>query len=102
VRTAEGPTSLEPADEVIAAWAERIYYDKAHRQLAYTRHVVVSRTERVVTYVEYAFLLVPADPQAKVVRPGREAGLDPAGQGDEADAQLSSEITARRASPGGG
>jgi len=65
VRTAGGPTSLEHADEVVAAWAERICYDKAHRKLAYARHVVVARSGRVITYVEYAFLTVAAAPSAK-------------------------------------
>ena len=36
--------------------AERIYYDKAHKKLAYARHTVVARSGRVVTYVSYAFL----------------------------------------------
>lgn len=50
---------------MVAVWAERIYYDKAHTQLAYARHVAVARTGRVVTYVEYAFLIAQGDPKAK-------------------------------------
>ena len=32
------------SDEVLGAWAERIYYDKAHKKLAYARHYLVLRT----------------------------------------------------------
>lgn len=65
VRTVEGPTSVVGADEVVGTWAERIYYDKAHKKLAYARHYLVLRTGRVLTYVSYAFLTVEADPKAE-------------------------------------
>lgn len=65
VRSVEGPASVVGADEVVGAWAERIYYDKAHKKLAYARHYVVLRTGRVLTYVSYAFLTVKADPGAE-------------------------------------
>lgn len=65
LRTAEGPTSVGPADEMVASWAERIYYDKAHKKLAYARHYVIARSGRVVTKVEYDFLAAKKDPQAK-------------------------------------
>jgi hypothetical protein len=35
VYTAEGPTSADGADEVLYSRAERLYYDKAHKKLAY-------------------------------------------------------------------
>ena len=53
------------SDEVLGAWAERIYYDKAHRKLAYARHYLVLRTGDVVTYVSYAFLAVDEDARAE-------------------------------------
>lgn len=65
VRSVEGPTTVNGADEVVGRWAERIYYDKAHEKLAYARHYVVLRTGRVLTYVSYAFLTVTADPKAE-------------------------------------
>lgn len=65
VRTVEGPTSVDGADEVLGRWAERIYHDKAHKRLAYARHYLVLRTDDVVTYVSYAFLTVDADPSAE-------------------------------------
>ena len=49
VRTVEGPASVTGADEVLGTWAERIYYDKAHKKLAYARHYLVLRTGDVVT-----------------------------------------------------
>ena len=63
--TVEGPTSADNADEILHSRAERIYYDKAHKKLAYARHTVVARTGRVVTYVSYAFLTTKNDPGAK-------------------------------------
>jgi hypothetical protein len=45
--------------------AERIYYDKAHKKLAYARHTVAARTGPVVTYVSYAFLTTKKDPDAE-------------------------------------
>ena len=65
VYTVEGPTSAANADEILHSRAERIYYDKAHKKLAYARHTVVARTGRVVTYVSYAFLTTKNDPGAK-------------------------------------
>jgi hypothetical protein len=65
VLTEEGPTSADNADEILMSRADRIYYDKAHKKLAYARHTVVARTGRVVTYVSYAFLTTKADPTAK-------------------------------------
>src|SRR5215210_3886032 len=61
----EGPASTGSADEIVMSRAERIYYDKAHKKLAYARHTIVARTGRVVTYVSYAFLTTKADPTAK-------------------------------------
>ena len=65
VYSLEGPTSADGADEVLFSRAERLYYDKAHKKLAYARHTVVTRTGRVVTYVSYAFLTTKKDPGAK-------------------------------------
>lgn len=65
VRSVEGPVSVTGADEVLGTWAERIYYDKAHKELAYARHYLVLRTGDVVTYVSYAFLTEKGDPTAK-------------------------------------
>jgi hypothetical protein len=65
VYSPEGPTSADGADEVLFSRAERLYSDKAHKQLAYARHTVVARTGRVVTYVSYAFLTTKKDPGAK-------------------------------------
>ena len=64
VYSEEGPTTAEGADEIVMSRAERIYYDKAHKKLAYARHTVVARTGRVVTYVSYAFLTTKQDPKA--------------------------------------
>ena len=65
VRFAEGPTSVTNADELIASWSERIYYDKSHKKLAYARHYLITRTGQLVTYVSYAFLTTKSDPDAK-------------------------------------
>ena len=65
VRSVEGPASVSGADEVLGTWAERIYYDKAHKKLAYARHYLVLRTGDVVTYVSYAFLTEKKDPKAE-------------------------------------
>ena len=65
VLTEEGPTSADNADEILMSRADRIYYDKAHKKLAYARHTVVARTGRVVSYVSYAFLTTKADPKAE-------------------------------------
>lgn len=65
VRSLEGPSSVTGSDEVLATWAERIYYDKAHKKLAYARHYLVLRTGDVVTYVSYAFLAVDEDAGAE-------------------------------------
>ena len=65
VRSLEGPSSVTGSDEVLGAWAERIYYDKAHKKLAYARHYLVLRTGDVVTYVSYAFLAVDEDARAE-------------------------------------
>ena len=64
VYSEEGPTTAEGADEIVMSRAERIYYDKAHKKLAYARHTVVARSGRVVTYVSYAFLATKKDPKA--------------------------------------
>lgn len=63
VRTVEGPTTVAGGD-IVASWAERIYYVKPHK-LAYARHDLVARQGRVVTTLDYAFLLAKADPEAK-------------------------------------
>jgi hypothetical protein len=65
----EGPTTADNADEILMSRAERIYYDKAHKKLAYARHTLVARTGRVVTYVSYAFLTTKADSTAKDFTP---------------------------------
>jgi hypothetical protein len=65
VRTVEGPSSVADADELVASWSERIYYDKSHKKLAYARHYLVTRTGQLVTYVSYAFLTTKKDPNAK-------------------------------------
>jgi hypothetical protein len=63
VRSIEGPSSVDKAS-LVAAWAERIYYDKQHHKLAYARHNLVARQGRTVTYLSYAFLTVRQDPRA--------------------------------------
>ena len=65
VYSEEGPTAAGNADEIVMSRAERIYYDKAHRKLAYARHTVAARTGRVVTYVSDAFLTTKKDPNAE-------------------------------------
>lgn len=65
VRSEEGPTSVPDADELVASWSERIYYDKSHTKLAYARHYLVARTGQVVTYFSYAFLIDKEDPKAE-------------------------------------
>ena len=64
VRTAEGPASVGETT-LLASWAERIYYDKSHKKLAYARHYLVTRQGRVVTFFSYAFLTEKKDPKAK-------------------------------------
>jgi hypothetical protein len=64
-RAFEGPSSVTTADELVASWSERIYYDKSHQKLAYARHYLVTRTDQLVTYVSYAFLTTKKDPGAK-------------------------------------
>ena len=63
VRTVGGPTTVAAA-EVVAGWAERVYYVKPHK-LAYARHYLVVRQGRVVSMVSYAFLASKKDPDAK-------------------------------------
>jgi hypothetical protein len=65
VRSVEGPKSVSNADELVTTWSDRIYYDKAHKKLAYARHYLVVRTGQLVTYVSYAFLTTKKDPHAK-------------------------------------
>jgi hypothetical protein len=65
VRSVEGPESVANADELVASWTERIYYDKSHKKLAYARHYLVTRTGQLVTYVSFAFLTTKKDPNAK-------------------------------------
>jgi hypothetical protein len=65
VRSVEGPSAVTDADELVASWSERIYYDKSHKTLAYARHYLVARTDQLVTYVSYAFLATKKDPGAK-------------------------------------
>ena len=48
-----------------SAGPNALYYDKAHKKLAYARHTVVARTGRVVSYVSYAFLTTKKDPGAE-------------------------------------
>lgn len=64
VRTQEGPESVD-GTAVLAGWAERIYFDKSHKKLAYARHYLIALDERVLTYVSYAFLTEKKDPKAK-------------------------------------
>lgn len=61
----EGPSAADNADEIVMSRAERIYYDKDHKRLAYARHTIAARTGRVITYVSYAFLTTKKDPSAK-------------------------------------
>ena len=63
VRSVGGPTTVAGA-EVVAGWAERVYYVKP-RKLAYARHYLVVRQGRVVSMVSYAFLASKKDPDAK-------------------------------------
>lgn len=65
VRSEEGPESVDDAEELVASWAERIYYDKSHQKLAYARHYLVARTGQLETYFSYAFLVDKGDPEAK-------------------------------------
>jgi hypothetical protein len=65
VRSEEGPQSVANADELVAGWSERVYYDKSHKKLAYARHYLVARTGQLVTYFSYAFLIDKVDPKAK-------------------------------------
>jgi hypothetical protein len=65
VRSLDGPGTVTNADELVASWSERIYYDKSHNKLAYARHYLVTRTGQLVTYVSYAFLATKKDPKAK-------------------------------------
>lgn len=69
VRTLEGPSSVTNADELVASWVERIYFDKSHKKLAYARHYLVARTGQLITYVSYAFLTTKKDPDAKDFTP---------------------------------
>ena len=80
VYSEEGPTAADNADEIVMSRAERIYYDKAHKKLAYARHTVAARTGRVVTYVSYAFLTTKKDPNAERLHPHPDAARHPAGQ----------------------
>ena len=43
------------ADEVVASWAQRIYTDKAHKNLVYFDHTVITRTGRSFSNVSYGF-----------------------------------------------
>ena len=67
VRSTEGPDSVDGVP-LITSGAERIYYDKSHKQLAYARHYLVARQGRVLTYLSLAFLTVKKDPEAKDFR----------------------------------
>ena len=64
VRSVEGPSSVTNADELVASWSERIYYDKSYKRLADARHYLVTRTDVLVTYVSYDFLTTKKDPDA--------------------------------------
>ncbi len=64
--------SVAGADQTWA-YVERVYYDKAHRRLAYARHYVTTRTGRLLTSTQYAFLVPTSDPRAKDFR--RVTGL---------------------------
>ncbi len=64
VRSTEGPTTIA-GSKPVTAWAERIYYDRQHTQLAYARHTVVVQQGRVLTYLSYSFLTTKDDPKAK-------------------------------------
>jgi hypothetical protein len=65
VRSLDGPSSVTNADELVASWSERIYFDKSHKRLGYARHYLVTRTGPLVTYFSYAFLTTKKDPNAK-------------------------------------
>jgi len=71
VTSLEGPTSVPGADDVLSR-AERVYYDRAHRQLAYARHFVSARVDRVISTVEYDFLTPKSDPKARDFTPARQ------------------------------
>jgi hypothetical protein len=64
VLTPAGSAAVDGADETWR-YAERIYYDKAHTKLAYARHYVIARHGRVLSSVQYAFLVAKNDPKAK-------------------------------------
>jgi len=68
VTTPGSEVTVTGTDEVLTR-VDRIYYDAAHKQLAYARHYVSARTGRVVCAVEYDFLTTKADPHAKDFAP---------------------------------
>ena len=63
--TPEGPDSILGADEVVISYTERIYTDKAHQNLVYTRHNVVTRAGRAYSSVSYGFQASKKDPGGK-------------------------------------
>lgn len=64
VLTPSRSVAIDGADETWR-YAERIYYDKKHTELAYARHYVIARSGRVLSSVQYAFLTSRADPSGK-------------------------------------
>ena len=75
VRSEEGPAAVADADELVASWSERIYYDKSHKKLAYARHYLVARTGQLVTYFSYAFLTTKEDPRPRTSPEPRSCSL---------------------------
>lgn len=63
--TAEGPTSIAGADEVLVSYVRRYYADEAKSTLYFARQVIVTRTGGVVSRVEYGFRIGQKDPKGK-------------------------------------
>jgi hypothetical protein len=53
VLTPEGPATIKGADEVITSYAQRLYQDKAHKNLLSTNHYLMTRTGRAFSQVAY-------------------------------------------------
>jgi len=63
--TEEGPDAVVGADEVVASYALRVFTDKAHKNLVYVRHVVVTRTGHGYSSVSYSTPVTKDDPTGK-------------------------------------
>ncbi len=53
VLTSDGPDTVKGADEVVASYAQRLYQDKAHKNLLSTNHYVVARSGRAFSHISY-------------------------------------------------